>query len=148
MSYFKIWIHAVWGTKNRVSILQKEQRNLLFQHIKTYALQKEIYVDCVGGYDEHVHCLFELHAEITLAKTMQLLKGESSHWANQQRLFSLKLDWANEYFACSVSESVVEKVRAYIRNQEEHHRKISFKDELTELLNENLIPFKEEYLLI
>ena len=129
MSFFKVWIHAVWGTKSRLPILQKEKRVLLFQHIKSYALEKEIYVDCIGGFDDHVHCLFELHAEISLAKTMQLLKGESSHWANQQGLFLPKLDWANEYFACSVSESVMEKVRAYIQNQEEHHRKVNFADE-------------------
>lgn len=129
MSFFKVGIHAVWGTKARIPILQKEKRALLFQHIKSYALQKEIYVDCIGGYNEHVHCLFELHAEVSLAKTMQLVKGESSHWAYQQRLFLSKLDWANEYFAGSVSESIVEKVRAYIHNQEEHHKKMTFAEE-------------------
>jgi REP element-mobilizing transposase RayT len=117
------------GNKRPLPFPAKRKRQLLFQHIKTYALQKEIYVDCIGGFDDHVHCLFELHAEVSLAKTMQLLKGESSHWANQQGLFLPKLDWANEYFACSVSESVVEKVRAYIQNQEEHHKRITFAEE-------------------
>lgn len=93
MSFIKIWIHAVWGTKNQEPVLLKEKRELLSQHIKSYALQKQIYVDCIGGNVDHVHGLFKLHAETPLAKTLQLLKGESSHWANLQGLFLPKLDW-------------------------------------------------------
>lgn len=129
MSFTKVMIHVVWGTKNRQPILAKEKRSLLFSHIKSNALSKGIYVDAINGHLEHVHGLFELNAEITLAKTLQLLKGEASHWANAQHLFTQKLDWAGEYFAVSVSESVLEKVRAYINNQEEHHKKMTFAQE-------------------
>jgi len=129
MSFTKVWIHAVWGTKNREPVLAKEKRSLLFSHIKANAFEKEIYIDTINGHLEHVHCLFESNAEISLSKTLQLLKGEASHWANQQKLFHQKLDWADEYFAVSVSESIVDKVRAYINNQEEHHRKASFAQE-------------------
>lgn len=78
---------------------------------------------------EHAPCLLELNVEISLAKTLQLIKGEASHWANQQHLFGKDLDWANECFAVSVSESVVDKVRAFINNQEEHHKKVTFQQE-------------------
>ena len=60
---------------------------------------------------------------------MQLIKGEASHWANNERLFSRKLDWADEYFAASVSDFDLLKVRAYIANQDEHHKKVSFQEE-------------------
>lgn len=129
MSFVKVWVHAVWGTKHREPVLTKEKRVVLFRHIKDNALTKEIYVDCINGHLEHVHCLFELNVEISLAKTLQLLKGEASHWANQQGLLEKKMDWANEYFAVSVSESVIDKVRAYINNQEEHHKKVTFQQE-------------------
>ena len=129
MSFVKIWVHAVWGTKHREPVLTREKRGLLFRHMRDNALAKEIYVDIINGHLDHVHCLFELNAEIPLAKTLQLLKGEASHCANQQHLFGAKLDWANEYFAASVSESVLDKVRVYIKNQEEHHKKITFAQE-------------------
>ncbi|HUC82075.1 MAG TPA: IS200/IS605 family transposase [Flavisolibacter sp.] len=129
MSFTKVWIHAVWATKNRAPVLGKEQRHLLFNHIKDYARGKEIFILCINGHADHVHCLFSLHVEISLAKTMQLLKGESAHWANQQKLVLPKLEWADEYFAASVSESVLENVKAYINNQEEHHRKMTFAEE-------------------
>jgi REP element-mobilizing transposase RayT len=129
MSFVKVWVHAVWGTKHREPVLIKEKRDVLFRHIKDNALSKNVYIDCINGHLDHVHCLFELNAEIPLAKTLQLLKGEASHWANKQNLFGRELDWANGYFAVSVSESVVEKVRAYINQQEEHHQKVTFQEE-------------------
>ena len=60
---------------------------------------------------------------------MQLIKGESAFWANKKNLFDRKLNWAEDYFAGSVSESSIDKVREYIKNQEEHHRKVTFQQE-------------------
>jgi REP element-mobilizing transposase RayT len=127
MSYVKIWVHAVWGTKNRSTILTKDIRIELFQHIRDNAKTK--YIDFVNGYVEHVHCLLALNAVTSISKTIQLIKGEASYWANQNKLVTPKLEWADDYFAVSVSESMVDKVRDYIKNQEEHHRKESFHEE-------------------
>ncbi|MDR3679917.1 MAG: IS200/IS605 family transposase [Flavipsychrobacter sp.] len=129
MAYVKVWIHAVWGTKNRLPILTPETRPILFQHIKNNAVDKSFYIDFVNGYTDHVHCLFALNADMTIAKTLQLIKGESSFWANNQKLVEPKLEWADEYFAVSVSESMIDTVRNYIKNQEEHHKKITFQQE-------------------
>ena len=130
MSFVKIWVHVVWATKNREPILNKEIRQSLFNHIKSYGKEKEIYIDFINGYVEHIHCLIALNADSTISKTIQLLKGESSHWANENGLLRNKLEWAKEYFAVSVSESMIDKVRDYIKNQEEHHKKISFSKEV------------------
>jgi REP element-mobilizing transposase RayT len=65
---------------------------------------------------------------------MQLIKGESSHWVNKNKLLSSAFEWADEYFAVSVSESVVDKVREYVKNQEEHHRKKTFTEEWNEFM--------------
>ncbi|WP_250645399.1 transposase [Chryseolinea soli] len=70
---------------------------------------------------------------MSVAKVMQLIKGESSFWINRERLFTHAFEWAVEYFAISVSPSSLERVRFYIRNQEHHHKKISFKDEYEQL---------------
>lgn len=66
---------------------------------------------------------------------MQLLKGESSYWMNKQKVVPGKFEWADEYFAVSMSESQVERVRQYIRSQPEHHRKKSWGEEVEEFLN-------------
>jgi len=88
MAFVKIWIHAVWGTKNREPILEKDPRKKLFTHIRENAKQKEIYIDFINGVEDHVHCLLTLNADLSIAKTMQLIKGEAAHWANQQELFT------------------------------------------------------------
>jgi putative transposase len=129
MSYVKIWVHVVWGTKNREPILQKGKRQQLFEHIKNNGKAKEIYVDYINGVDDHLHCLLALNADMSISKAVQLLKGEASFWANRNKLFSFKLDWSDEYFAASVSESQRDRVRDYIKNQEEHHKKVTFQEE-------------------
>lgn len=129
MSYVKVWIHAVWGTKNHEKLLTKDIRRVLFQHIKTNGKEKKLYIDHVNGYFDHVHCLFTLNADLSLSKTLQLIKGEASFWANKNKLVQPNLAWADDYFAASVSESIVPKVREYIKNQEEHHKSLTFKEE-------------------
>lgn len=129
MSYVKSWIHAVWGTKDRSPVLSKDIRLKLFPHMKENAKAKGMYIDFINGYFEHVHCLMLVNADMSIAKSIQLIKGESSHWINQQKLLPSKFEWADDYFAASVSESAIDKVREYIKNQEEHHKKVTFTEE-------------------
>lgn len=91
MSYVKIWIHAVWGTKNHERILTKDIRINLFQHIRENAKAKQIYIDFINGDMEHIHCLLALNADMSIAKTIQLIKGEAAFWAIGLRF--LKRNW-------------------------------------------------------
>lgn len=129
MSYIKIMVHSVWGTKNRKPLLVKEKRLELFNHIQHNARTKSIFIDTINGHVDHVHCLISLGADQNISKVMQFIKGEASFWANQENIFAQKLEWAEDYFAASVSESAMNKVREYIQNQENHHREISFVQE-------------------
>ena len=75
-----------------------------------------------------------LNADLSVAKQMQLIKGESSFWINKNKLVKGHFVWADEYFAISVSEDKLDNVRNYINNQEEHHKKITFLDEYNSFL--------------
>lgn len=90
---------------------------------------KGIFVDFVNGYSDHCHCLVSLGVDQTIQKTMQLIKGESSFWFNKQNLIPEQFQWQDEYFAVSVSESVLDRVRNYIKRQEAHHGKKIFQEE-------------------
>ena len=129
MPFVKIWIHFVWATKDREPLLTNDIRQSVFQHIRENAKGKEIFLDFIGGYVDHVHCLISLGTNQTVEKIMQLIKGESSFWINKNRLCRGRFEWQDEYFAVSVSETLVESVRKYIANQEEHHRAKSFDEE-------------------
>ncbi len=143
MGYIRIWVHLVWSTKNREPILKKDIRQAVFDHMKSNAEQKGVLLDMINGYNEHVHALVRLKADDTVAKIVQLLKGESSHWVNKQNLVTGRFEWQDEYFAVSVSESNVEEIRRYIRNQEEHHRAKPFSEEYNEFIQKYGFPKHE-----
>jgi len=132
MAFVKIMVHAVWGTKNRYPFLTKEIRNTVINHIKSNAKTKNIFIDRLNGHTEHLHCLLGLNADMSISKAMQLIKGESAFWINKNKITLSKFEWADEYYAVSVSESIVDKVRAYIDRQEEHHLKSTFTQESNE----------------
>jgi putative transposase len=135
MSHVRVWIHAVWGTKNREPLLSQEIRSTVLNHIRENARFKEIHISRLNGYLDHVHCLFGLNADMTIARAVQLMRGESAYWINKEKLSPRKFEWASEYCAISVSESVLETVRAYIESQEEHHRGTTFTEEVTDFLD-------------
>jgi len=134
MSHVRILIHAVWGVKYHRPLLKKDKKEILFAHIQENAQQKGLFILEIGGGDDHVHCLLGLNADMSLSKAIQLIKGESAFWANQQKLFSEKFEWAVEYFGVSVSPSKVKEVRSYIKRQEEHHLKQTFEEKYQEFL--------------
>jgi putative transposase len=135
MAFVRIWIHAVWGTKSHHPYLTKEIKSKVIFHIKENAKTKEIFIDTINGYNDHLHCLMALNADMSVSKAMQLIKGESAFWINKERITEEKFEWADEYFAVSVSESMLAKVKGYINNQEEHHSKTSFTQEYEKFIN-------------
>ncbi len=136
MAYIKIWIHAVWTTKNREKYLIKDVRQKLFKHMREDSGKKGIYIDFINGYEDHVHCLISLTARQNIADVINLIKGESSHWTNENKLIPVKFGWQRKYFAVSVSELVVNRVREYIKNQEKYHQEKSYQDEHDEFIRE------------
>jgi len=136
MAYVKIWIHTVWTTKNREKFLIKKVREKLFKHIRENADKNGIYVDFINGYLDHVHCLISLSGTQNIADTINSIKGESSHWINENKLTPIKFGWQRKYFAVSVSESHINRVRKYIKNQEQHHQKKTYQEEYDEIIEE------------
>ncbi len=135
MSWVRIWIHLVFSTKERQPFLStKELREKVFLHIKENAKQKNIWLDSINGYQEHLHCLISLNKEQSISKVAQLIKGGSSFWINKNQLTKTKFIWQDDYWAVSVSESHLEELRKYIKHQEEHHRHKSFNEEVNDFM--------------
>lgn len=135
MPYIRIWVHIIWSTKNRERIITKEIKHKLLNHIKENAKAKNIFLDFINCEPEHVHATISLGSDQTISKIAQLIKGESSNWVNKNKFLSYHFEWQDEYIAVSVSESQINKVREYIKNQEEHHRKKSFAEEYDDFIN-------------
>lgn len=133
MAYVKIWIYCVWETKKRIPFLSSNKLEI-FNHIKNNARKKNIYIDRINGDKKHIHCIISLKSDQTISKVIQLIKGESSFWINKQKLIKTRFEWADEYYAVSISESHLSRIREYIKNQEEHHNKKTWVEECDEFI--------------
>ena len=135
MSWVKIFVHLVFSTKYREPLLNSlELRKKVFQHIKQNAPEKDIWLDSINGHQDHAHCLISLGKEQSISKVAQLIKGESAFWINQNNLTENKFIWQDDYWAVGISESHIPILRKYILNQEEHHLKQSFTEEINEAM--------------
>jgi putative transposase len=134
MPFVKVWVHLIWSTKHRVNSITSDLKYKLYDHIRENAIKKDIYLDYINGTEDHIHLLVSVKGEQSLSKITQLIKGESSFWINQNNMTEHKFEWQDEYIAVSVSESVIPNVRSYIKNQEEHHKKKSFNEEMESIL--------------
>jgi putative transposase len=135
MSFVRIWVHVVFSTKNREPKLEKELRKEVIGHIMANCKVKDIFLQAISGYSDHLHLLISLGPLQSISKTVQLIKGESSNWINKSEMLRGKFAWQDDYFAVSVSESQLVNVERYIRNQEEHHKTKPFSEEVEQFMN-------------
>ena len=128
-SKVKIWVHLVWGTHNHEKTLTKELSKMLYQHLIGRANEENIHIEKLHIRPEHLHILFALPSSKAIEDIARLLKGEASHWINDN---NLSLKWQRGYGAFSVSASQLGKVKNYIANQDKHHRVKTFTEEYDE----------------
>ena len=128
-SLTRIWIHAIVGTKNRHPLIKEPFTSAVYQHIEEKLNEIECKTRIINGTEDHIHALFLLSPKIAFSDVMKTIKGETSHWINQQDFTASKFAWQVGYGAFSVSESNVKHVQRYIENQKEHHKKLTFVEE-------------------
>ena len=128
-SYSRVWLHVIWATLERRPLLSRPAAAELCGYLSQYASEKGIYTKINYVNPDHVHLLLDLPTCLTIEEAMQLLKGSSSHWINENGLVPAKFGWGRGYGVFSVSHSGVGEVAKYIANQEEHHRRKSFSEE-------------------
>jgi putative transposase len=115
-------------------LLKKEIRYDVQNHIISNCKDKQIFLQEINGFTEHLHCLLSLGRTRTIANVLQLIKGESSNWINKNKFMPEHFSWQDDYYAVSVSELQVKRVIQYIRNQELHHAKKTFEQEVDEFM--------------
>ena len=142
-SLAKVYIHAIFSTKNREPVLVDEWRDELFHVLGGSANNLGCQSLIVGGVADHIHMLFQLGRTITIAEAIGKIKCTASAWVNQRQ--NLSFHWQGGYAAFSVSQSNVGAVREYIRGQDEHHAKQAFQEELREWLRRYEIEWDERY---
>ncbi|HOZ85276.1 MAG TPA: IS200/IS605 family transposase [Niabella sp.] len=136
-SFNKIWIHAIWATKERMPLIHQHIEKTGYQFISNQLRELGCLVRIINGMPDHIHCLFLLNPQKSNSEVVKQIKGVSSHFVNQNDLIVEKFAGQTGYTAYSVSESVFEKVYHYIKNQKTHHQKKTFHDEYDEFIKLN-----------
>lgn len=145
-SLAKNYIHLIFATKYRENIIKQTDLSELYAYITGILNHIDCPMICIGGTTNHVHVLCVLNKNMALSKMVEEVKRSSSKWIKSKDPFYRQFGWQNGYGAFSVSQSKVEIVVKYIQNQEEHHKKMQFVDELKMFLREYSVEYKEEYL--
>lgn len=144
-SLVKNLVHLVFSTKLRQPWLPNVHRDALFAYQAGIFQAWESPALIIGGVDDHVHALFSLSKKHALIKVVEEVKKGSSKWMKSDGPRNALFAWQAGYAAFSVSQSNTEAVRDYIANQEEHHRKATFQDELRALLRRHEEELDERY---
>ena len=133
-SFNKIWIHAIWATKERLPLIHSAAESKIYPFFVDQLVAQGCQVKIINGMPDHIHCLFLLSPQKSIVDVIKQVKGSSSHFVNQSNLIHKKFAWQTGYAAYSVSESVIERVNQYIINQKLHHQKRSFQEEYQDFL--------------
>jgi putative transposase len=145
-TYTSLLIHIIFSTKNRERMLDAAWRPKLFTYMGGIIKRHEAAPILINGVDDHVHVFADVPASTALSDLVQHIKGGSSYWVNRQPEFKTKLAWQVGYGAFSVSASKFDAVKKYISNQQEHHRKLTFQEELLRFLKEYGVQYDEQHL--
>lgn len=145
-SLSKLYIHVVFHIKERRTYIRKEDANQLYSYIAEILKQHNSIPIQINGVHDHIHILCVLSKNIALAKLIQHIKAGSSGWIKTLHTHYRNFAWQTGYAAFSVSSSIHDKTVRYILNQEEHHKKLSFREELLKFLEEYNVQYDEKYL--
>lgn len=141
-SLARILLHIIFSTKDRQCLLAPEWRTRLHAYMNGVIQNQGCVPICVDGPDDHIHAVLALGRTITVADLVQEMKVATSKWAKSEES---SFAWQSGYGVFSVSESRLSEVVAYVRDQEEHHRRVSFQDEYRQFLVRHGITFDEKY---
>lgn len=145
-TYSAIYLHFTFSTRQRIKVLSEDIRQRLWPYMAGIVRANGFKALEVGGDTDHAHLLTSLPPRLSAAKAAQLIKGGSSKWLNETMFRSSRFAWQEGYGVFSVSASAVPAVISYIRNQGEHHRRLTFEEEFRRLLEKHGIVYDERYL--
>jgi len=138
--------HLVFGTKARAQSIESGFRPELCSYLGGILKAEGCLPLEIGAVADHVHLLVRLPPTVALADLLRTLKANSSKWLNDTRFPRRTFAWQDGYAAFTVSQSQLGRVAAYVRNQAEHHRKMTFREELISLFERNGVSYDERYL--
>ena len=145
-TYTQIHLQLIFAVQNRVSLINNEWKDELYKYITGIIQMNDHKMIIINGMPDHVHILIGMRPIQSLSDLMKDIKGDSSAWINKQNLVKGKFSWQEGFGAFSYSRGQLPNVINYINNQQEHHKKKTFKDEYISMLKKYEVEYDERYI--
>ncbi len=144
-TYSQMYIHCVFSVKGRENIISKKWNEELYKYICGIVNNNQQKIYSINGMPDHLHILISIRPDVSFSHLIREIKASSSKWINTNKLVKGKFTWQEGFSAFSVSHSQLDKVIAYINNQEIHHQTKTFQQEYIEFLKSHKIEYDERY---
>ncbi len=145
-TYHQVYLQTVFAVKYRKAVIDKSWRSKLLGVIGNLINEKNCKTIIVNGVEDHVHCFLGLKPVVSISELMKAVKAKSSKYVNDHSLTQSRFEWQEGYGVFSYSQSHIDNVFKYIQNQEEHHKRQTFRAEYLELLQEFKVEYDEQYI--
>ena len=145
-TYTQLYTHIVFAVKGRTCIIHNDIQDRIYKYISGIIanLNQKLYI--INGMPDHVHILVSMKPTLALSDLVKEIKEHSTKFINKEKLIAGKFQWQEGFGGFSVSHSQLGVVINYIKNQEEHHKKRTFKEEYLEMLQRYCVDYKDAYL--
>jgi REP element-mobilizing transposase RayT len=145
-TYTEIHIQFVFAVKHRDGLIHSSFKSELYQYIAGIIKNHDHKLLAINGMSDHIHILIGMRPTQSISDLLQDIKGNSSKWINEKKFLKIRFEWQEGYGAFSYSKSQVNKVIDYIKNQEQHHKVKTFREEYLEVLKLYEVEYDERYI--
>ena len=145
-TYTQIHIQFVFAVKFRKALIEDSYKQELYQYITAIVQSYGHKMLAINGVADHIHIFIGMRPTQSISDLMQDIKGNSSKWVNDKKFLKVKFEWQGGYGAFSYSKSHVQNVINYVKNQEKHHAKQTFRAEYIDFLKKFDIEYDERYI--
>lgn len=145
-TYHQLLIQPIFAVKYREAQISKDLKPKLFPVMGNLFNENGCRIIIINGVEDHVHCLFGIKPDISISNVIQNVKAKSSKWVNENSLCNSRFEWQKGFGAFSYSNGQMEVVYKYVHDQENHHKKTTFRDEYINILRKYKVAFDDKYL--
>lgn len=145
-TYTQLYFHIVFAVKGRKNLISTDWKDELYKYITGVVTNKNQKLMIINGMPDHIHLLIGTKPDCMLSDLVRDIKANSSKWINEKKFITGKFEWQTGFGAFTLGQSQIPRIVNYIKNQEEHHKKKTFKNEYIAFLKAYEIEFKNEYL--
>jgi REP element-mobilizing transposase RayT len=145
-TYSQIYMHVVIVVKWRSNLISSDWKLDLFKYINGIVVSKKDKIMCLNGVSDHLHILLSISPSTRISDLVRDIKANSAKWINEQRFINTRFEWQNGFGVFSVSPGRVDRTIDYIKNQEAHHQRDSFRTEYLKILKKAGVEYDEKYI--